>query len=639
MVDLIPREHLFGNPTRYGHQLSPDGRRLAWVAPYEGVLNIWTAPLDALDEAVPVTTDRRRAVDSFAFAYDGRHLLYVQDANGDENDHVFAADLETGTHRDLTPFPGIAAGIVGLSRRVRDRVMLALNDRDPRFHDLYSVDLATGDRRLMAENPGFVGFLVDEDYAVRFAMQAPANGASELLIREGEGWAPWLTFPAEDARASGAENLDAAGQALFCRDSRGRDTAALTRIDLATGETKILAAHDEADIGTVLRDADTHEPIAYAVTHARRRWHVLDERFRDDFAFLDGQGLGDWTPASRSEDDTLWIVVAGSDTRIGEALLYDRRATTLRPLGSARPELDGAPLAPMHPAVIRSRDGLGLVSYLTRPLDRVGPGPLVLLVHGGPWARDTFGFDPMHQWLANRGYAALSVNFRSSTGFGKSFLNAGDGEWGRAMDDDLSDAVVWAIAEGVADPARVAILGGSYGGYATLMALARNPHIYACGIDLVGPANLDTLLRTIPPYWEALRAQFQRAIGDPGTEAGRAQIRERSPVHHAHRIRVPLMIVQGANDPRVRQAESDQMAAAMAKGGVPVTYLLFPDEGHGLVRPDNRLAFFIRAETFLARHLGGRCEPVREGEAAESSLLVVRDDERIVPEIGSRTSL
>ena len=625
MVDLIPREHLFGNPTRYGHQLSPDGRRLAWVAPFEGVLNVWTASLDRLDAAVPVTRDRRRAVDSFAFAYDGRHLLYVQDADGDENFHVFAADLDSGEHRDLTPYPGIAAGIVGLSQRVRDRVLLALNDRDPRFHDLHSVDLATGERRLVTENPGFVGFLVDEDYAVRFAVRAPADGSSELLIRDGEGWAPWLTFPAEDARASGPENLDAAGAALFCRDSRGRDTAALTRIDLATGQTQVIAAHDEADIGAVLRDAETHEPVAYSVTHARRRWHVLDARFRDDFAFLDAQGLGDWSPASRSEDDTLWIVVARSDTRIGEAALYDRRAKTLRPLGSARPELDGAPLSAMHPAVIRSRDGLDLVSYLTRPLDAQGPGPLVLLVHGGPWARDTFGFDPMHQWLANRGYSALSVNFRSSTGFGKSFLNAGDGEWGRAMDDDLSDAVAWAIAEGVADPARVGILGGSYGGYATLMALARNPHIYACGVDLVGPANLETLLRTIPPYWEALRAQFHRAIGDPDTEAGRALIRERSPVHHAERIRVPLMIVQGANDPRVKQAESDQMAEAMTRGGIPVTYLLFPDEGHGLVRPENRLAFFIRAEAFLARHLGGRCEPVREGEAAGNSMQVVRE--------------
>ncbi|WP_342152167.1 S9 family peptidase [Methylorubrum sp. SB2] len=625
MVDLIPREHLFGNPTRYGHQISPDGRRLAWVAPFEGVLNIWSAPLDDLDAAQPVTRDRRRAVDSFAFAYDGRHLLYVQDADGDENFHVFAADLDSGEHRDLTPYPGIAAGIVGMSRLVRDRVLLALNDRDARFHDLHSVDLATGARELVAENPGFAGFLIDDHYAVHFAARNRRDGSSELLIRDGANWKPWLTFPAEDARASGAENLDATGAVLFCRDSRGRDTAALTRIDIAGGETRTLAAHDEADIGTVLHDIETREPIAYSVTHARRRWHVLDERFTDDFAFLDGQGLGDWYPASRSEDDALWIVVARSDTRVSEAALYDRRTKTLRSLGSARPELEGAPLAPMHPAVIRSRDGLDLVSYLSRPLGAEGPGPLVLLVHGGPWARDSFGFDPMHQWLANRGYAALSVNFRSSTGFGKSFLNAGDGAWGRAMDDDLLDAVAWAVAEGVADPARVAIMGGSYGGYAALMALCRNPDTYACGIDLVGPANLETLVRTIPPYWEAMRAQLHRAIGDPDTEEGMALIRERSPVYFADRIRAPLMIVQGANDPRVKQAESDQMVAALDASGVPVTYLLYPDEGHGLVRPDNRLAFFARAEGFLARHLGGRCEPIREGEAAGSSVQVVRE--------------
>ena len=625
MVDLIPREHLFGNPTRYGHQVSPDGRHLAWVAPYQGVLNVWSAPLDDPDAAAPVTRDRRRAVDKFAFTYDGRHLLYVQDADGDENFHVFAADLASGEHRDLTPYPGIAAGIVGMSRRVRDRVLVALNDRDPRFHDLYSVDLATGERVLVAENPGFAGFLIDDRYAVRFAIRNGRDGSSTLLIRDGEAWAPWLTFPPEDARASGAENLDAAGTTLFCRDSRGRDTAALTRIDIASGETQVLAAHDEADIGAIIQDIETHEPVAYAVTHARRRWHVLDPRFTQDFAFLDGQGLGDWYPGSRTEDDALWIVVARSDTRVSETFLYDRGARSLRSLGSARPELERAPLSAMRPAVIRSRDGLGLVSYLTRPVGAEGPGPLVLLVHGGPWGRDTFGFDPLHQWLANRGYSALSVNFRASTGFGKAFLNAGDGAWGRAMDDDLLDALAWAVAEGVADPARVAIFGGSYGGYATLMALCRNPDTYACGIDLVGPSNLETLVRTIPPYWEAMRAQLHRAIGDPDTEAGMALIRERSPVYFADRIRAPLMIVQGANDPRVKQAESDQMVAALDASGVPVTYLLYPDEGHGLVRPENRLAFFARAEAFLARHLGGKCEPIREGEAAGSSVQVVRE--------------
>jgi dipeptidyl aminopeptidase/acylaminoacyl peptidase len=625
MVDLIPRQHLFGNPTRYGHQISPDGKRLAWVAPLDGVLNIWSAPLDDLDAAVPVTRDRRRAVDTFGFAYDGRHLLYVQDADGDENFHVFAADLESGAHRDLTPYPGIAAGIVGMSRIVRNRVLLALNDRDARFHDLHSVDLATGERQLVVQNPGFVGFLIDETYAVRFAAENRRDGSSNLLIREGETWKRWLTFSAEDARGSGAENLNTAGNLLFCRDSRGRDTAALTQIDLESGALRTLAAHDEADIGTVLLDIESREPIAYSVTHARRSWHVLDERFREDFSFLEGQGLGDYYPSSRSEDDKFWIVVTFSDTRIGEALLYDRTAKTLRPLGSARPELDGAPLAPMHPSVIRSRDGLDLVSYLTRPLGADGPGPMVLLVHGGPWARDGFGFDPMHQWLANRGYAALSVNFRSSTGFGKTFLNAGDGEWGRAMDDDLLDAVAWAVAEGVADPKRVAIMGGSYGGYATLMGLARNPDTYACGIDLVGPSNLETLVRTIPPYWEAMRAQLHRAIGDPDTEAGMTLIRERSPVYFADRIRAPLMIVQGANDPRVKQAESDQMIAALERGGIPVTYLLYPDEGHGLVRPANRLAFFARAEAFLARHLGGLCEPIQESEATGSSVQVLRE--------------
>ncbi|TDR88097.1 S9 family peptidase [Enterovirga rhinocerotis] len=626
MKDLIPRRHLFGNPVRASYQISPDGSRLAWLAPLDDVLNVWVAPTDDLAAAKPVTQDKGRGIIAYFWTYDGRHLVYVQDREGDENYHVYAVDPDLGESRDLTPIDGVAAHVVGVSRIRRGEILVALNDRDPRFHDLHIVDLATGERRLIQENPGFLGFVTDEDYAVHFAVQPHPDGSSEVLKRDGDAWTSWLVFDAEDTRVSGPDHLDASGRVLFCRDSRGRDTAALTRIDVASGEAAVLAAHDEADVGAVIHDVETFEPLAYAVNHERSRWHALDERIAGDLAFLDGQPIGDWRLAGRTEDDRLWVVAADSDTRPGRTWLYDREARRLTDLGTGRPELDGLPLAPMRALTIRARDGLGLVSYLTRPLGASSPGPLVLLVHGGPWGRDAFGFNVYHQWLADRGYAVLSVNFRASTGFGKSFVNAGDREWGRRMDDDLLDAVDWAIAEGVADPKRIAIMGGSYGGYAVLAAMTRNPDLYACGVDIVGPANLDTLLKTVPPYWESFRAQLVRAIGDPDTEEGMALIRDRSPVHHADRIRAPLLIAQGANDPRVKQAESDQMVEAMTAKGVPVTYLLFPDEGHGFVRPPNRLAFNERTEAFLARHLGGRAEPGRADETVGTTMQIIRDD-------------
>lgn len=635
MTGLISRRTLFGNPVRTGFKISPDGQRLSWLAPVDDVLNIWIGPVGDLALGRPVTRDRGRGVTNYAWAYDGRHLIYVQDQDGNEDHHVFAVDLTDDSVRDLTPIPGVAAVIGDVSRTLRDSIVVGLNDRDPRFHDLWEIQLATGERRLVQENPDFAGFILDERYRVKVAARTHPDGSVAYLRPdpEGGGWEPWFSFAAEDARVSGGLHLDESGASLFCRDSRGRDTAALVRIDLASDAVTVLAAHDEADIGGIIVDRTTFAPLAYAVNRERQRWVVLDDRVRDDIAFLDAQELGDWYLTSRSEDDRLWVIIGGSDVRPYRVYLYDRAARSFREIASMQPALDGAPLAPMRAVVIRSRDGLDLVSYLTRPLGASdAPGPLVLVVHGGPWSRDAFGFDPTHQWLANRGYAALSVNFRSSTGFGKAFLNAGDGEWGRRMDDDLLDAVAWAIAEGVAAPDKIAIFGGSYGGYATLAALTRNPHTYACGVDIVGPANLETLIRTIPPYWESALAQLKRAIGDPDTEAGMALIRERSPVYAADRIRVPLMIAQGANDPRVKKDEADQMVAAMDANGVPVTYLLFPDEGHGFVRPPNRLTFFANAEQFLSRCLGGRVEPITRAESDGANMEVLRGEAAVPPE-------
>lgn len=634
---LIPRADLFGNPNRSGGTISPDGAYLAWTAPLDGVMNVWVAPLAAPDEARPVTHDAGRGVRGYYWAYDGQHLVFMQDRDGDENWRLHAVDVHTGDTRPLTP-KGVRANPAGGSRHIRGEVLVAFNERDPSYPDLFRIELATGRTTLVAENPGLAGFITDDQFVPRLASRPTADGGHDVLRpAAGGGWESWFLIPAEDAFGTGASHLSADGTSVYMRDSRGRDTAALTRMDLATGKVDVLAEHPHADIGGLLTDPDTYAPLAYGVLVERLSYTALNPRVQPDLDFLAAQGIGDWGLNSRTEDDRLWVVSAGSDTRPGVAYLYDRDARSLRVLYESRPELAGAPLASMHPVTIPARDGLPLVCYLTLPrataTDGNGrpaaPGPLVLLVHGGPWSRDAFGYNSYHQWLANRGYTVLSVNFRGSTGLGKRFINAGDREWGRHMDDDLLDAVAWATVQGIADPARIAIMGGSYGGYAVLAGMTRNPELYACGVDIVGPSNLETLLATIPPYWASFRAQLVRAVGDPDTEEGRALLRERSPLHQAGRIRRPLLIAQGANDPRVKQAEADQMVAAMKANGVPVTYLLYPDEGHGFVRPENNLAFTAVAECFLARCLGGRAEPITAEERRATSMQVLDGAELI----------
>lgn len=634
---LIPLADLFGNPDRDVARISPDGLLLAWLAPLEGVMNLWVAPRGRLDEARALTQDRGRGIGTFVWAYDDRHLLYMQDQGGDENFHVWAIASAGGAPRDLTPSPGSRGLLSKLSRRRPGEVLVTLNRRDPRFADLYRVDIGTGEMILVQENPGFAGFVTDDDFSVQFASRPQPDGGSDYLrpTRDG-GWRPWLSLSPDDAHSGGMSHLDATGRTLYFFDNRGRDIAALVAFDVdssaATAAPRVLAEHSRADISGVLVHHETYAPLAYSATYQRRELHVLDERIRPDLEFLDSRLECEWSIESRSRDDRFWTLGTISDVVPRSAYLFDRSARRLDLLYGCRSSLAGAPLARMQATILRSRDGLNLVSYLTLPVhaDRQQaeltsrlPLPLVLLVHGGPWSRDSFGYNPTHQWLANRGYAVLSVNFRSSTGFGKGFISAGDHEWGAKMDDDLVDAVDWAIERGIADPGKIAIMGGSYGGYATLWSMTAHPLRYACGVDIVGPSDLETLLAAIPPQWEAGRAMLHRALGDPATEEGSALLRSRSPVHRADEFRRPLLIGQGANDPRVKQRESDQMVAAMQRNGVPVTYVLFPDEGHGFARPPNRILFNLHVERFLARHLGGRFQEIVE-EDIEGNSAVVR---------------
>ncbi|MCO4744110.1 MAG: S9 family peptidase [Proteobacteria bacterium] len=619
-MSLIPREVFFGNPERIAPRLSPDGERIAWLAPDEGVLNVWVAPANDPSAGRPVTQDRHRGIRQHGWAHNSRHLIYIQDKDGDENWHLYAVDLSTGEERDLTPIDGVAAQIFGSSHKRPNTLLVGINDREAALHDPHLVDLITGERERVLENPGLVGFVADDQLEIRFgATMAPDGSVSFLVPKDGE-WAPFVSFPSEDALASGIAGFDDQGR-ILALDSRNRETSALVVLD-DEGNGTVVAGHDRADVEGIAQHPTTRAVQWVAATAERQERVVLDESVLPDLEALNALCDGELEVVSRSHDDRTWIAAHLVDDGSTRYHLWNRDTAQATFLFSARPSLDELELAHMHPVTLKARDGMELVSYLTLPPgeDTDGrpskPLPMVLLVHGGPWARDRWGYNAEHQWLANRGYAVLSVNFRSSTGLGKTLLNAGNLEWAGSMHDDLIDAVDWAVAEGIADASRVAIMGGSYGGYATLVGLTFTPERFACGVDIVGPSNLETLIETIPPYWAPLRATFDIRVGNIDTEDGRALLRDRSPLHRVDSIVRPLLIGQGANDPRVKQAESDQIVAAMEQRGIPVTYALFPDEGHGFARPVNRFAFYAIAEAFLAKHIGGRTLPLGGFEGA-----------------------
>jgi len=632
---LIPRAVLFGDPERVQVRISPDGAFLSWLAPSEGVMNVWVAPVEDPARATPVTRARGGGVREHFWAYTGRHIVYPLDTNGDENWRLHVADVRTGRSIDLTPFDGVQARVVGLVRDDPTQFLVGLNRRDPRLHDLYAVDLADGSLEFRAAcPPGGAAWIVDERGDPRFVVRlTPGGGAEWLSPAEDadpttpDAWTPVFDVPAEDLITTQPVAFVPDGQELIMVDSRGRDTAALVAVDTRTFESRVIASDASSDIGRVLLHPTTRAVQAVSTNRLRERWRPVDPEITADLFTLERLAEGGFHVVSRTEDDRLWIVVTPDDDGPARYWLYNRPAAEAEMLFAHQPALEDVPLSPMHPVVIRARDGLELVSYLTLP-PNVGatigegqglaggarvrtdrPAPMVLLVHGGPWARDRWGFSPLHQLFANRGYAVLSVNFRGSTGFGKRFVNAGDREWGGAMQDDLVDAVRWAVDEGVADPDRIAIAGGSFGGYAALMGLARDPEHFAAGVSIMGPSNLVSLIESIPPYQEPLVELWRSRVGDIRTPEGRALLESRSPLMLADRVEAPVLLAHGARDPRVPRAESDAMAERLARRGVPVTYLVFPDEGHRISRPINRLALYAHIERFLADHLGGRFQP------------------------------
>ena len=617
-TELIPRSVLFGYPERTGPTLSPDGTRISYLAPSEGALAVWVRTIGRSDDRV-IAADPKRPIRNAFWSPDGARVLYLQDSGGDENFHLFAADPSgAGEPIDLTPYEGTRVEVQSIDPHRPDRMLIATNRRNPQLFDVYQLDPRTGESSLDTENPGTIaGFADDTRMIVRAGIVQHADASSELLVRDAQD-APWRTlarFEPDDGLPEPV-GFTPDGRGLLAITSAGANAARLVRYDVASGTRSEIAGDPSYDLTHVVFSPKTKTPIAASVVRDRTSWIVLDETYSADFTALAEQIPGDIAIDSIDRDDRTWLISSLVDAGSPSYWSYDRATRRATKLFATRPALERYTLAPMTPISYPARDGLTINGYLTTPAG-VEPKHLaaIVLVHGGPWVRDTWGYNGTVQWLANRGYAVLQPNCRGSTGYGKAFLNAGDREWAGAMHTDLLDAKAWLVAQGIADPSRVGIMGGSYGGYATLAALAFSPEAFACGVDIVGPSNLSTLLASIPPYWETLRATFTRRMGE-----SEASLAAQSPLHKADAIVAPLLIGQGANDPRVKIAESDQIVNAMRARNLSVTYVVFEDEGHGFARPENARRFNAAVEAFLHDNLRGRVEPAGPDESIEGFL-------------------
>lgn len=617
---LIDRELFFGDPEISGGQLSPDGRFMSFIKPYKGTRNIWVKRTgEPFDTAKPMTADTTRPVRGYFWSRDGKYLLYSQDKGGDENFNVYAVNpaetLKPGqdvpTARDLTQLKGVRVFIYHVPKTDPNALYVGLNDRDKAWHDLYKLNLTTGERTLIRKNTDRIsGWNFDWNDKLRLASRSSQEGSTELLrVDGGDKFTKIYSTTLEEESYVAGFHKD--NKRVYLVTNKGpRDLTQLVLFDPETMTEELLEMDPQkrVDFGEIALSEVTHEPIFTAYTDDRLRRIWKDKSYESDFALMQAKlPSADLYPTSSTSNEQLWLIAATSATDPGATYLFDRKTKQFTLQYRPRPKLPVNDLVDMKVVRYKSSDGLEIPAYLTLPkgLDPKNL-PLMLFPHGGPWGRDEYGFDPYHQFLANRGYAVLSPNFRASTGFGKKFLNAGNKQWGDKMQDDITWGVKYLVSQGIADPKRVGIMGGSYGGYATLAGVAFTPDVYAAAVAIVAPSNLITLLNSIPPYWEAGRKQFYERMGDPNTPEGKAQLERQSPLNSAAKIKTPLMVVQGANDPRVNKAESDQIVIALRDRNYPVQYLCAPDEGHGFARPVNNMAMLAAAEKFLATHLGGR---------------------------------
>ncbi len=616
---IIDREILFGNPEIAGAQLSPDGQWMSFMKPLDEVRNLWIKKADEpFENARPLTASKKRPIPGYFWSHDSKYMLYIQDKDGDENYQVHALSPNTKIPegakvpeaRNITDVEGVRAYIYSVPESNPDVIYVGFNDRDPAWHDLYEVNIASGKRKLIRQNDNQItSWIFDLDDQLRMAARTDEDGGTELLTLEGDAFKKCYSCTVlEDCNVWGFQK---GNQKAYLVSNKGDvNLSQLMLLDPATGQAELLESdpNDRVDFSGMMTSDLTDELIYTTYNDDKRKYYFKNKVWEAEYKWLKKQvPNAEISLGSSTKDERKWLVYANSDTDPGAAYLYDRDKKTLDFQYRPRPKLPVKDLANMKPVRFTSTDGLEIPAYLTLPKGLEAKNlPAVLVPHGGPWYRDSWGYDPFVQFLANRGYAVMTVNFRGSTGYGKAFLNAGNGEWGEKMQDDLTNAVKYLIDEGIADPNRVGIMGGSYGGYATLAGLTFTPDVYAAGVSIVGPSNLLTLLESIPPYWESIRKMFHERMGDPTTEEGKQQLMSQSPFFHADKITKPLLVVQGANDPRVKKAESDQIVVAMRELGLPVEYICADDEGHGFARPENNMAMLAAAEKFFAKHLGGR---------------------------------
>ncbi|MEN3326475.1 MAG: hypothetical protein V7638_1282 [Acidobacteriota bacterium] len=628
---LIDRELFFGDPEIAGAQISPDGAYIAFIKPFKGTRNVWVKKTDKpFANAKPITADTKRPIPTFFWSRDGKYILFVQDKAGDENYNVYAvnpADApasgeDVPAAHNLTDAKGIRAFIYAVPRSEPDAIYVGLNDRDKAWHDLYKVKISTGERTLIRKNTERItAYFFDLKDQLRLATRSAENGDTEVLRVDADKFTK--VYSCSVFESCGPVRYHKDGERVYFQTNKGADVD-LVRLELwnpTTGKEEVVESDPlkKVDFGNATFSEVYDELVATSYDDERTRIYWKDKAFEADYKTLQKQlpgkeiGFG-----SSTKDEKLWIIYANADTDPGSTYLFDRSTKKLTLQYQAREKLNRAYLAPMKPVKYPSSDGLEIPAYLTLPKGVEAKNlPAVILPHGGPWYRDSWGYDAFAQFLANRGYAVLQPNFRGSTGYGKKFIDAGNKQWGDKMQDDLTWGAKYLIAQGIADPKRVGIMGGSYGGYATLAGVAFTPDVYAVGVSIVGPSNLITLLESIPPYWEQIRKLFYERMGDPNTPEGKAQLMRQSPLTAAAKIKTPLLVVQGANDPRVNKRESDQIVIALRDRGFPVEYMVAPDEGHGFARPVNNMAMFASAEKFLAKYLGGRYQESMTPEVSQ----------------------
>jgi len=606
---LIPRKVLFGNPEKTYPDISPDGRQLSYIAPFKGVLNVWVGPLGKKD-FMPITRDSDRGIRDYFWAPKGDKILYVQDKGGDENWLLYSADLKTKKIKCLTPFKKVQVQVLKVDKHFPNEIVIAMNKRDERYHDVYRLNLVTEKLALAAENPGDVdGWLVDSKLQVRGKSIARPDAGFDVFVRETETskWKKIISWDSDDALASHLISFTKDGKSLFLIDSRNTNTGRLIKLNIKGGETEVLFEDSKYDVGAVITNPDTYEIEAAIIEKDRAHTEILDKKIKKDFEKINALQKGDAKLIGKDDADKIWIVAYDTDDGPVSYYVYYRSTGEAKFLFDHRPILKKYKLAKMEPLSFKSRDGFTINGYITFPAGLPRKNlPLVMNVHGGPWVRDTWGLDVETQWLANRGYACLQINYRGSTGYGKKFVNAGDREWGGKMHDDLIDAVNWAVGKGYANPKKICIYGGSYGGYAALVGATFTPDIFCCAVDIVGPSNLITDWKSIPPYWTVWKSVIRKRIGDPETDE--EFMKSRSPFFKINKIKIPILIAHGKNDPRVNLAESLQIVNAMKKKKLKYKFMLFKDEGHGFAKPKNKMKFYAAAEKFLAENLNGRFE-------------------------------